>query len=290
MSLSRSTIIYDVWVFHTIIADTGIAQAGVVVLHESGKAAENDCRFSVYHTSRNPSRVYTSHTQSQYELGGNMTYRGKIFGADIEPFNKICMSVESTARKFDVPLNSATDWIEIWEDQMNRVDIAHILFDRPEKRPLEFFDAMSYSQAEHQYPPSYSFGSVVRNGIAYKPQRDTTSCQSNHRGSQNSPFRKESNREYNPQHRHERIYREPESSDEDSDYYSEEEEYHKPPARSTRHHRNYRAKHSRRDDGPQEMPENKKLKYAGIIAESVIVGAIGDIFQLVFESVIGGLL
>ncbi|TGO78952.1 hypothetical protein BELL_0048g00040 [Botrytis elliptica] len=282
MTSSQATGIYDVWAFHSILADTGISQAGVILIYEGGKSVENDYHLCVYHTSRDLSKWHTSYKQSlQCSLGGNMIYKGKVFGDDIVPFDAICRSVEPIAKKLGVPLNSAADWIETWEDYMSRANIAHILFDRPEKLPIECVSHIPYSKSRNEHP-SYAFESVDWNNMAYKPQRSAVPDQKNSRNSRSSNME--------PHHKHyarqRYVSRDSESSDDDLDYSGEEDEFHEP--RSARHSRLPRG--HRRDDGPSEKPENKNLKYAGMIAETVTANAIGDVFGLIFESVIGAIL
>ncbi|KAF7958968.1 hypothetical protein EAE96_002493 [Botrytis aclada] len=211
-----------------------------------------------------------------------MIYKGKVFGDDIVPFDAICRSVEPMAKNLGVPLNSAADWIETWEDYMSRANIAHILFDRPEKLPVEFVSPESYSQPQNDCPSSYSFESVDWNNIAYEPQRNAVPDQNNYRKSRSPKME--------PHHKcHARkryVSKDLESSDDDLDYRGEDEEFHE--SRSARHSRVLRG--YRPDDGPSVNPENKKLKYAGIIAETVTANAIGDVFGLIFESVIGAIL
>ncbi|KAF5878160.1 uncharacterized protein Bfra_000327 [Botrytis fragariae] len=283
MTSSQATIIYDVWAFHSILADTGISQAGVILIHEGGKSVENDYHLCAYHTSRDLSRWRTSYKQSlQCSLGGNMTYKGKVFGDDVVPFDSICRSVEPIARNLGVPLNSAADWIETWEDYMSRANIAHILFDRPEKLPIEVISPDSYSQPRNDHPSLYSFESVDWNNMSYKPQRNDVPDQKNYRKSQGSSM--EPHHKYSARQQY--VSRDLESSDDGLDYPGEEEEFHE--SRSARHSRLPRG--HRQVDEPSGKPENKKLKYAGMIAETVTANAIGDVFGLIFESVIGAIL
>ncbi|KAF7894424.1 uncharacterized protein EAF01_009875 [Botrytis porri] len=212
-----------------------------------------------------------------------MIYEGKVFGDDRLPFDAICRSVEPIAKSLDVPLNSAADWIETWEDYMNRPNIAHILFDRPEKLPIDFISSDTYSQSRNNYPSPYSFESVDWSNIAYKPQRNTEPDQKNCRRSRSSN-REPHHHKYHARERY--VSRDLESSDDGSNYSEEEEVFHGP--RSARHSRLPRE--YRQDDEPSEKPENKKLKYAGMIAETVTANAIGDVFGLIFESVIGAIL
>ncbi|TGO13935.1 hypothetical protein BTUL_0061g00540 [Botrytis tulipae] len=283
MISSQATVIYDVWAFHSILADTGISQAGVILIYEGGKSVENDYHLCVYHTSRDLSRWHTSYEQSlQCSLGGNMIYKGKVFGDDRLPFDAICRSVGPIAKKLGVPLNSAADWIETWEDYMSRANIAHILFDRPEKLPIECVDYIPYSKSRNEHPSSYAFESVDWNNMAYKSQRSALPDQKNYRHSRSSNM--EPHHKYYARQRY--VSRDSESSGDDLDYPGEEEEFYE--SQSARHSRLPRG--YRQDDGPSEKPENKKLKYAGMIAETVTANAIGDVFGLIFESVIGAIL
>ncbi|KAF7949534.1 uncharacterized protein EAE97_003043 [Botrytis byssoidea] len=211
-----------------------------------------------------------------------MIYKGKVFGDDRLPFDAICRSVEPVAKKLGVPLNSAADWIETWEDYMSRANIAHILFDRPEKLPIERVGYIPSSKSRNEHPSSYAFESVDWNNMAYKPQRSAVPDQKdyhNYRSSNMEPHHK-----YYARQRY--VSRDSESSDDDLDYLEEEEEFHE--SRSGRHSRLPRG--YRQDYEPSEKPENKKLKYAGMIAETVTANAIGDVFGLIFESVIGAIL
>lgn len=283
MASSQAAIIYDVWTFHSILADTGISQAGVILVYEGGKTVENDYHLCVYHTSRDLSGRHNSYKQSlQRSLGGNMTYKGKIFGDDKLPFDAICRGVEPMAKNLGVPLNSAADWIETWEDYMSRANIAHILFDRPEKRPIDCANSDAHSQSRNDDPPAYFFESVDWGNIAHKPRRSDVLDQNGYGKSRRSNM--EPHHKYYARQRY--VSRDLDSSDDDSDYSGEEEEFHG--SRSARHSRLPRGYRS--DDEPSEKPENKKLKYAGVIAETVTANAIGDVFGLIFESVIGAIL
>jgi hypothetical protein len=276
MTFSSAAFIYEVWAFHMVLADTGISQAGILLLPGNGTATDN-YELCIYHTSRAASSWPTQTDSRQLPIGGNMTYKGKIFGADIEPFKRICKAVESRAMEAGVTLTYGSDWIEVWEDHMNCADISHILFDRPV--PDYSWPSLSTGQSFPISPRSTSFDF---DSIPYKAYAD-------HFTSPERRFEYDQERELytrdvrhahkGSRHRHDNFrveYDESESSD-NQDYKSA----------SNRRNRRREREHAEEEYEAKSRPVPKKYKYASAIAESVTANAVGDIFSLLFESALG---
>jgi len=297
------TQFYEVWTFNINYPEMGISQAGVLLTQEN---CRDDDFFdpAIYYTSNRPR---SNRPPNPRDAGGDTIYKGKIFGADIPHFKKICENVSKRAERKSMQLNNAMDWIFCWDKDMDRPDVAHIMFDRP--RPDEEPILRSEGRNEHETspPPSQPSSSSSSSNSPHLERRYSTNQprrQASRRGREidrrpsrgsSVPARPRShaNKDREPPRRrrdscthcHRCRHDDDYDSDSDSDTSS------RSPRRCCRGGGTRRGRHGRQVPDPDDYEDPKmrrKMKknhWAELIAETVAATALGDIFMLGWQSV-----
>jgi len=258
---------------------------------------------AIYYTSNRPR---SNRPPNPRDAGGDTIYKGKIFGADISHFKKICENVSKRAERKSRQLNNAMDWIFFWDKEMERPDVAHIMFDRP--HPDEEPIRRSEGRTKPSPPPSPPSSSSNSSNSPHRERRYST----------NQPRRQPSRRDHETDrrpsrgssvparprsHAHEdrdlprrrrdscthchRCRHDDYSSDSDSDSDTSS----RSPRRYYRGGGTRKGRHGRQVPDPDDYADPnmrrkmKKTHWGELIAETVAATAIGDIFMLGWQSV-----